>query len=307
MRLGYINYLNFLPVYYGLEVGRTAFDGDLITGTPSRINHLFHEGLVDVAPISSIEYARSRGSDAPRLRDAVLLPGLSVSSWGHVQSILLISRRAPEDLEGATVAFTSASATSVVLARVLLQRYWGVSCDGRTEPPDLDRMLATADAALLIGDDALRAGLRLGVLPWRSGSACEVVWWRGEALVVTDLGAAWWEFKGLPMVFAVFAAHAGATAHSAGAASMVQTAMDVLERSRADAAADVAGLLHWASQVRGFPPDLAASYLLGSIRHDLGPLERQGLTAFYREAAAIGELDSVPELRLADGLIRMQP
>lgn len=301
MRLGYIDYLNLLPVYYGLETGRTRFQGELVTGPPTYINDLYRQGRLDVAPVSSIEYARGAGS--------VLLPGLSVASWGHVQSILLLSKRAPEDLDGATIAYTSSSATSVVLAKVLLRRYWRVQCGGRTEPPDLDQMLAKADAALLIGDDALKAGLRLGVLPWRSRAVSQRAQWRGEPLVVTDLGAAWWDYKALPMVFAVFAARAAeVAARDPGTpstkASVAAEAMEVLCRSQAEAAADIGGLLRRASEVRGFPLDLAASYLLGSIRHDLGPLERQGLLAFYQEAAAIGEIDAAPELSLAEDLAR---
>lgn len=285
VRLGYIDYLNLLPVYYGLETGRTRLDGALVAGPPTRVNALYRRGLLDVAPISSIEYARGAGDD-------VLLPGLSVCAWGHVQSILLFSRRSPDRLSGATVSFTASSATSVTLAQVLLRCYWQVDFTARTDPPDLDRMLAHADAALLIGDDALRAGLQLGVLPWREAASSRRVDRQGESLVVTDLGAVWWEYRGLPMVYAVFAAHGSEP-------SALEEAQEALLLSQAGGAADTAGMLRLASQSRGFSPEMVASYLLGSIRHDLGPTERQGLLAFYQEAAAIGAVRSVPGLRLA--------
>ena len=290
VRLGYIDYLNLLPVYYGLETGRTNLDGVLVAGPPTRVNALYHRGLLDVAPISSIEYARGAGDD-------VLLPGLSVCAWGHVQSILLFSRRSPDRLNGATVSFTASSATSVALAQVLLRRYWRVEFKARTDPPDLDRMLAHADAALLIGDDALRAGLQVGALPWCEAASSRRGFRQGEALVVTDLGAVWWEYRGLPMVYAVFAAHGSEPL-------ALEEAQESLHRSQAEAAADTAGLLHLASDSRGFSPELVASYLLGSIRHGLGPVERQGLLAFYQEAAAIGAIQAVPELRLAGAAAR---
>lgn len=291
VRLGYIDYLNLLPIYYGLETGRTALDGVLVAGPPRRVNDLYRRGLLDVSPISSVEYARGAESD-------VLLPGLSVCAWGHVQSILLFSRRSPDRLNGATVSFTASSATSVVLAQVLLRRYWQVDFIARTDPPDLDHMLARADAALLIGDDALQAGLRLGILPWRGAAPSCRAERLGEALVVTDLGAVWWEYRGLPMVYAVFAAHGSEV-------SALDEARKVLHRSQAEAAADTAGLLRLAADSRGFSSELVASYLLGSIRHDLGPMERQGLLAFYLEAAAIGAIQAVPPLRLAGAATRV--
>ncbi|MGC5412947.1 MqnA/MqnD/SBP family protein, partial [Streptomyces sp. DT225] len=68
---------------------------------------------------------------------------------------------------------------------------YGVTPDYYTCPPDLGLMMQEADAAVLIGDAALRANLhdapRLG-------------------LQVHDLGAMWKEWTGLPFVFAVWAA-----------------------------------------------------------------------------------------------------
>ncbi|MHB9145863.1 MAG: menaquinone biosynthetic enzyme MqnA/MqnD family protein [Symbiobacteriia bacterium] len=269
MKLGYINYLNLLPLYYGLETGRTVWDGELVTGPPTHVNALFYRGQADVSPISSIQYARGPESD-------LLLPGLSITALGPVQSILLFSRRRPEDLTGGVVALTASSATSVVLTKILLRRYWQVAVTYRIEPPDLDAMLAVADAALLIGDDALRAGLSAN--------------WCGEALRVTDLGAVWRDFTGLPMVYAVFAAHPAAVPD-------VPATLDVLARSRWVAARDPAGLVERGAATRGLPLHLVDIYLNRIIRHDFAEAEQAGLLRFYQEAASIGELAVVPDLR----------
>ena len=92
-------------------------------------------GELDVAPIPAIEYARHAD-------DFVLLPDIAISSDGEVQSILLLSKVPAEELGGRTVALTNTSRTSQVLARVLLEKRWGVSADYVEMPPDLP-----ADAA----------------------------------------------------------------------------------------------------------------------------------------------------------------
>src|SRR5207248_353170 len=122
-------------------------------------------GELDVAPISSIEYARH----ADTLR---LLPRLCVSSDGAVESIQLISKTPLERIR--SVAVTPESATSVVLTRVLF--------------PDADQVPLgeSAEAKLLIGDAALKSAFE-------------------DPTPHYDLGRLWQERTGLPMVFAVWA------------------------------------------------------------------------------------------------------
>jgi len=160
IRLGRISYVNMAPVFYRLEA-----EVEEIQGVPTELNRRVLAGELDVAPISSIEYARN----ADRLR---LLPRLCVSSEGAVDSIQLVSRKPLEHVR--TVAVTPESATSVVLTRVLL--------------PDADHVPLgeEADAKLLIGDAALKSAFE-------------------DPTPHYDLGRLWQERTGLPMVFAVWA------------------------------------------------------------------------------------------------------
>ena len=126
-------------------------DPEMVEGVPSHLNELLARGEIDVAPCSSIEYARH----AERYR---ILPDLVIGSRGAVRSILLIGDRPPEELDGRTIALPTASATSVVLLRILLRVRWRVTphflfFDQRSEDP----WAGGADAALFIGDVALRA------------------------------------------------------------------------------------------------------------------------------------------------------
>ena len=161
VKLGRIGYVNMAPVFYRLEA-----EVEEVIGVPTDLNRQLIAGELDVAPISSIEYARA----ADRLR---LLPRLCVSSEGAVESIQLISKTPPEQVR--TIAVTPESATSVVLTKVLFPNAEHV-------PLGED-----AEAKLLIGDAALRSAFE-------------------DPTPHYDLGRLWLERTGLPMVFAVWAA-----------------------------------------------------------------------------------------------------
>jgi chorismate dehydratase len=161
IRLGRISYVNMAPVFYRLEA-----EVDEVAGVPTELNRKLLDGELDVAPISSIEYARN----ANRLR---LLPRLCVSSEGAVDSIQLVTRLPLEQVR--TVAVTPESATSAVLTKVLLPSAEHVAFGEE------------ADATLLIGDAALKSAFE-------------------DPTPHHDLGRLWLERTGLPMVFAVWAA-----------------------------------------------------------------------------------------------------
>ena len=161
LRLGRISYVNMAPVFFRLDA-----EVDEVQGVPTALNKQLLGGELDIAPISSIEFARH----AHRLR---ILPRLCVSSEGAVDSIQLVSKTPLEHVR--TVAVTPESATSVVLTKVLLP-------DARHVP-----LGEPADAKLLIGDAALKSAFE-------------------DPTPHFDLGRLWLARTGLPMVFAVWAA-----------------------------------------------------------------------------------------------------
>ena len=161
IRLGRISYVNMAPVFFRLDA-----DVEQVAGVPTELNERLLARELDLAPISSIEWARN----AERLR---ILPRLCVSSEGAVESIQLVSRSPLEQVR--SVAVTPESATSVVLTKVLL--------------PEAEHVALgeDADAKLLIGDAALKSAFE-------------------DPTPHHDLGRLWLERTGLPMVFAVWAA-----------------------------------------------------------------------------------------------------
>ena len=119
LRLGHIEYSNCFPVH-ALLLDREPPPGiEVRTAVPSVLNAELAAGRVDVSPSSSIEFARH----ADRYR---LFPDLAIGAHGAVQSILFETRVAPEALTGREVALPTASATSVVLLRILLEKRLGV-------------------------------------------------------------------------------------------------------------------------------------------------------------------------------------
>jgi chorismate dehydratase len=161
IRLGRISYVNMAPVFYRLDA-----DVEEVQGVPTDLNRRLVAGEIDLAPISSIEYARN----AAMLR---ILPRLCVSSEGAVDSIQLVSKVPLERVR--VVAVTPESATSVVLTKVLIP-------EAEHVPLGED-----AEAKLLIGDAALKSAFE-------------------DPTPHYDLGRLWLERTGLPMVFAVWAA-----------------------------------------------------------------------------------------------------
>src|SRR6476661_1331478 len=132
-------------------------------------------GAADIGIVPSFELTR---------QELEILPGAGIACHGAVRSILLISTRPAAEIR--TLAADTSSRTSVQLARVILERRYGAEPRQIPHPPDLEAMLRVADAALIIGDPALRISLDV---PYH----------------VYDLGAEWVEMTGLPMVFAVWA------------------------------------------------------------------------------------------------------
>ena len=172
-----VSYLNTVPLVWGLlhkKELQPVFD--LRFAVPSRCADELASGEADLGIVPVIEMARQRLD---------YFPGLGISSVGPVRSILLISKVPFREVR--TLATDSGSRTSVMLSRIILAEKFGAEPRLISQPPELATMLASADAALLIGDAALYVDPAM--LPFET----------------LDLGAEWTALTGLPMVFAVWA------------------------------------------------------------------------------------------------------
>ena len=233
---------------------------DLEFRIPSECADRMASGAADIGIVPCFELTR---------QDLEIIPGAGIACHGPVRSILLVSKRPAAEIR--TLAVDSSSRTSVQLARVILERRYGAEYTAIPHTPDLDGMLRVADAALIIGDPALR--LDPEQLPYE----------------VHDLGGEWVEMTGLPMVFAVWAApeptHPG-----------LPELEDALVESVRAARAEPEQLAYESADRYGYPAGFLARYF-EKLRYRFGPRERAGLYTFLEMARDVGELDDVPELR----------
>lgn len=272
-RVGHIQFLNCLPIYWGLVHSGALLDVELTKDTPDRLNDMLVAGELDIGPISLVEYLRNAS-------DLVLLPDLAVGSDGPVLSVNLVSQVPLESLDGRRVALGSTSRTSVLLARMWLASVYGVSPDYFVCPPDLTAMLLEADAAVLIGDAALRATYDAP----------------SRGLTVYDLGAVWREWSGLPMVFAVWAARRSYAEQNPG---LVKDVHAMFVRSRDEALAHVEEVAEQAARWEVFDAATLATYFR-TLDFSLGERQVAGLIEFSRRAAESGGVPRAVEPTFAE-------
>ncbi|MEH0982133.1 menaquinone biosynthetic enzyme MqnA/MqnD family protein [Micromonospora sp. CPCC 205556] len=266
-RVGHIQFLNCLPIYWGLMRSGALIDVDLHKDSPDRLSAALVAGDLDIGPISHVEYLRHAD-------ELLLLPDLAVGSDGPVLSVNVVSTKPLGELDGGRVALGSTSRTGVLLAQLLLGERYGVRPEYFRCPPDLTQMLLEADAGVLIGDVALRA---LYEAPRRG-------------LEVTDLGQAWREWTDLPMVFAVWAVRRDFAAAHPG---MVKEVHEAFLRSRDLCLAELDQVAESAARWEPFDADTLATYFR-ALDFSLGERQVAGLREFARRAAAIGEAPPLP-------------
>jgi chorismate dehydratase len=264
-RVGHIQFLNCLPIYWGLVRSGALLDVELTKDTPDRLNDMLVSGHLDIGPISLVEYLRHAD-------DLLLLPDLAVGSDGPVLSVNLVSQVPLASLDGRRVALGSTSRTSVQLVRMWLSSVHGVAPAYFDCPPDLTTMLLEADAAVLIGDAALRATYDA---PRRG-------------LDVHDLGAVWKDWTGLPMVFAVWAARRSYAIENPGLVKDVHAAF---VHSRDEALAHVEDVAAAAARWEVFDGRTLATYFR-TLDFSLGPRQIDGLLEFARRATLYGGVAS---------------
>ncbi len=253
LRLGEIAYANCVPVQAPFR-DRWGAAYRFAAGEPAEVNRLLAAGEIDCGPVSSIELAR-------RPERYQIVPDLAIAAAGEARSVLLLTPVAVTELGGVEVWLTPASATSVVLLRILLERFAGVTPryrDGEPDDPHAPR--------LLIGDRAMAAAAT-------ATAGVEVV----------DLGTWWREATGLPMVFALWLLRRDTAAREPEACAELArrlaaardagcTDLDTLARDHASAA---------------LPADRLSAYWR-TLSYRLGPEERAGLERFFTLAAEIG-------------------
>lgn len=264
IRLGHIDYSNCIPVHARL-LAEAPPDVQVVRGVPTQLNAALANGGIDVAPCSSIEYARHAS-------DWRILPGFAIGATGAVRSILLETSRPLCELDGAAIAVPTASATSIVLLRILLELRSGVKphLESYDQAARSDPLAHGAAAALRIGDVALtrRAPNHRTVL---------------------DLGTLWHEWTGLPFAFAVW------QVRSDMGADAIARLIGLLADSRAWFLQREEELARRHAPGYGLAPAGLLDYWR-SLRFELDESMQRGLLHFFRLAADLGEAPPITKL-----------
>jgi chorismate dehydratase len=248
VRVSAVSFLNARPLVHGLEDQNLLFDVEF--DLPSTCAGRLHAGEVDLGLIPAIEYLHG---------DYRLVSDMAIGSDGPTRSVAVFTARPIERVK--RLALDTSSRTSAALCRILCARQWGIAPVFVPAAPDLETMLALADAALVIGDPALAIDTaRAGV----------------EKI---DLGEAWRTLTGLPFVYAAWAGRPGTLtpAHLAALAAARDAGLAARDAIAARAAAGDSQLAA-----------ALASYLRDNLSYAFGAREQAGLERFFELAVDAG-------------------
>lgn len=247
VNIGCLPYLNARPLLAWFEQ-HCPSGFTLSYATPSVLVEQLLSGDVDIALTSTFPTLQY-----PELH---LLPGLGVTASGPVLSVRLLSKVPLRDIH--SLALDCNSRSSVVLARIILANRYKVTPPVISHEPELDDMLAEADAAVIIGDRGLMVS--------------------GAGLLDIDLCQEWWELTGLPFYFAGWSSRDPDLLHRV--APIFQEACEYGLAHLTDICAEEADR-------RNIPLAICRQYLIDILRYRAGAAEMAGLEEFRRRALGL--------------------
>lgn len=262
-RLSIIDYLNAAPLNHGFKHGLGYQYFHLRFQVPSVCADQLRAGEVDAGLISSIEFLR-----IPGLR---IVPGLCIASPKRVRSVLILSKVPPEEIR--SLALDASSRSSVVLGQILLRERYGARPEVHVMGPDLPAMLAAHDAALVIGDPAMRAS--------KAG------------LITLDLAEEWHAWTGLPFVFALWTVR-----EDAPELPVPGGVGPFFHRSLESGQEHLGAIVDEAWRTIGWTKLELREYLTQNISYHLGESERESLGLFYEKALRQGFAPEARPMRM---------
>jgi chorismate dehydratase len=275
-KISIVKYLNAVPLAWGILEGAQKQSFDTILSTPAECAEQLGRGTVDIGLIPSIEFQRIKGCR--------IVPGPTVASMYQVRSVILVSVVPLWKVK--SVACDSGSRTSVALAKIIFSEFYHIHPDFKAAVPNLANMLAHSDAALLIGDNALkfmeendRPNLESQKPLLREGS---------EPLEVFDLAERWRFLTGLPFVFAFWAVREGFKDES-----IVET----LKQSRDFGVANISTIATRYSETLQIKKQFLEEYLNKNVAYYMDQSCLEALKLFYEMAAKVGAIKSARGLQ----------
>ena len=268
LRVGFVEFVNTAPLYIPWRSAPAPEGIEVVAAPPTALNRMLGAGEIDAGLVSSYFYGLKH-------RELLLIPGLSISAAGPVQSVLLVSPVPWKALGERPIYLTPQSATSVMLLKLLVEGLRPVEAAGlRYRKGSWEEAVREEAPYLSIGDEALR--LREEVGPWER----------------YDLAEIWLEETGLPFVFAVWAVRKEIWEEEPGT---VRTLAMELLKAKEKGLRELEAVARKAAPTVPMDPAECLSYLRG-IRLSLGDAELKGMGLFFRLLVERGLLPEAPEV-----------
>jgi chorismate dehydratase len=275
LRISIVQYLNTAPLVWGFTNGPLAGKYDLSFTVPSQCAEALRTGAADIAIIPAIEYQR--------IPNLVVLPDLAIASQNRVRSLLIVSKKPIEQVH--SVALDRSSRSTQALTRILASEHWKIDPEFFETEPDLRMMLENADAAMIIGDPALRMSIAIekhSTVSPQGRAICHAATLgiaSHEIFHVYDVVGEWRKFSSLPAVMAIWAARPEVVT--------LEVLADFVA-SRNFGLTQITDISLGAARELELPQQTLESYLRHNIDFSLGEENRRGLERYFHEAAKLG-------------------
>jgi chorismate dehydratase len=275
LRISIVQYLNTAPLVWGFTNGRLAGKYDLSFTVPSQCAEALRIGAADIAIIPAIEYQR--------ISNLVIMPDLAIAAQNCVRSLLIAAKKPIEQVR--SIALDRSSRSTQALTRILAEEHWKIAPEFFETEPDLRAMLEKADAAMIIGDPALRISIAIekesAVSP-QGRAVCQAAalgMTSAEILHIYDMVGEWRRFSSLPAVMAVWAARPEV---------ITPEVLSDFAASRNFGMTQITAICLEAARDLELPQQALESYLRTNIDFSLGAENRRGLARYFHEAAKLG-------------------
>lgn len=253
IRLGSVPFLNVKPLVFPLEQNIVEHDFQIISAPPAELSRMLEGGDIDLGLVPVAELIKERSYS--------IVPGISISSFGPVDSVVLLSKVELREIK--TVAVDRRSQSSAGLLRVIMDvfiktRPEYVKADVEAGVPE------GVEACMFIGN----SGLKYRHFP-------------PEGYGVYDLGEIWTEHTGLPFVYGVYAVGEGVELGSG---------VDALLEAKSVGVKMAEKIAMIESPKIGLSEEVCLRYITERIRYELGEKELEGMKRFADYLDYPGEL-----------------
>jgi chorismate dehydratase len=286
LRISVVQYVNTAPLVYGFTHGALRDKHELSFTIPSRCADDLRDGRADVAIIPAIELQR--------IDNLAVLPNLAIASKRRVRSLLIVSRKPMTEVR--SLALDQSSRSTQALTRILCAERWHIVPKFVERPMYAENMLEEVDAALIIGDPALRLAIAaakyasLGEQGELICNSAKIGVEGNETLHIYDVVQEWRQFSGLPAVLAIWAVRKEVLSP------------EIVEDFLASRDYGMAHLeqISWnAARETGLPSSDLLKYLRENINFTLDSENMAGLDLYYCLAAKLGLIPTAKPIEWA--------